>query len=423
MACEGQVDNVPRLQAAGNDGEKQLEKYGDAEIASCARSSDNFQWLLQAAETVFPSSSTPPDVLTEEPVGERRPLLLAALTWAIETEKKIFAGRLEEAAENDLSLAALLLEEPSEGQLSHSTRCQHCGNTAVTFSHTLEVPGGPFDSLVVKAELPLCRHCLVNSRDTRGCTPAFYSGSHTMLGLLLDNGASPDAISTNGDTLLHALVYNARRILSRDMVNRRSLLKTSESADDDVCSSCRCNECSDEDQAGVSAICRIILLLKRASRASLPDGKLEDQQATPSHGAHAEAKETTPLVDRRNAAGWTPLHLAASRGYLDVCKVLLDIGADPTLRTKKKNLLAADLALQRNHKSTFKALRRAADDARPLSAVGRLRRLRTRLQRSSRNHPLLFVLFFSVLGLICLDWQGVVAALQIYFPGVFGPLQ
>ncbi|KAL8275001.1 hypothetical protein Esti_001057 [Eimeria stiedai] len=514
VACDGRLDSVSKqpLQTAGNDDDQQLKKCGNTASVSCACLTQNTKWLLQAAEAVFTPFSTPPDVLTEEPVGERRPLLLAALTWAIETEKAIFEGHPEKneeapiflsrresgleqqwrtafdlvrfllargaslrvpseagvlplefaiknhslratalllaapqcysaeredlfplrdrltplhlaAAENDLSLAALLLTKPCGGKLRQSSRCRECGSTAVAFSHTVEVPKGLSTSPAVSVELPLCRHCLANSRDTRGCTPAFYSCSHTMLRVLLDNGASPDSTSSNGDTLLHALVYNARRILSRNMVNKSSLLKSSESANDSVCSNCHCNECSDEDLPGVSAICRIILLLKRTSRASVSGGSSRERHAAPYHELCTKPEETAPLVDKRNAAGWTPLHLAASRGYLDVCTVLLDFGADPALRTKKKSLLAADLALRRKHWSTSKTLRRAADATRPLSAIGILRRLRRPLQHSSQNHPLLFVLILSVLGLICLDWQGVAAALQIYFPQVFGPLK
>ncbi|CDI82306.1 hypothetical protein, conserved [Eimeria praecox] len=58
----------------------------------------NNPWLLQAAEMVFASSSVSPDVLTEEPIGERRPLLLAALAEAIEVERAV-----QQAAE-DLKL-------------------------------------------------------------------------------------------------------------------------------------------------------------------------------------------------------------------------------------------------------------------------------------------------------------------------------
>lgn len=44
------------------------------------------QWLLQAAETVFGTTSISPDIMTEEPAGRRRPLLLVAVAAAIEKE-------------------------------------------------------------------------------------------------------------------------------------------------------------------------------------------------------------------------------------------------------------------------------------------------------------------------------------------------
>lgn len=52
------------------------------------------QWLLQAAEIIFKPSAIPPDVLTEEPEGSRRPLILASLSWAIELEARLLQDKL-----------------------------------------------------------------------------------------------------------------------------------------------------------------------------------------------------------------------------------------------------------------------------------------------------------------------------------------
>mmetsp|Transcript_94746 Transcript_94746/g.268224 ORF Transcript_94746/g.268224 Transcript_94746/m.268224 type:complete len:312 (+) Transcript_94746:50-985(+) len=55
------------------------------------------------------------------------------------------------------------------------------------------------------------------------------------------------------------------------------------------------------------------------------------------HGALAcltDAEELRPLVDLRDEAGRTALHHAAARGHLSCVSRLMDVGADPRLKTK-----------------------------------------------------------------------------------------
>lgn len=61
------------------------------------------QWLLQAAETVFGSTSISPDIMTEEPAGRRRPLLLVAVAAAIEKEAEFMKRGNEEALQQHAS--------------------------------------------------------------------------------------------------------------------------------------------------------------------------------------------------------------------------------------------------------------------------------------------------------------------------------
>ena len=82
------------------DGSAPLPDDAALGTPSCRLLASGNQWLLQAAELVFGSSSVPPDVLTEEPAGERRPLILAALSAAIEAEKRL----LHEATNRKLEL-------------------------------------------------------------------------------------------------------------------------------------------------------------------------------------------------------------------------------------------------------------------------------------------------------------------------------
>lgn len=133
-----------------------------------------------------------------------------------------------------------------------------------------------------------------------------------MLRLLLDSGTPLDSRSSTGDTLLHALVYNARRfafpttdctINLPGMINEASYTR---------CVKCKCPECQGTTPSRAPAVCRIVLLLERIednSAKSIIDDKSEGLSK-----AHA-------FVNVRNKAGWTALHLAAARGYSDICRV------------------------------------------------------------------------------------------------------
>jgi ankyrin repeat protein len=53
-------------------------------------------------------------------------------------------------------------------------------------------------------------------------------------------------------------------------------------------------------------------------------------------------------VDARGPGGWTPLHVAASFGDLDIVKILIEHGANPAVRTND-GMTALDLARKRGY--------------------------------------------------------------------------
>jgi ankyrin repeat protein len=64
-------------------------------------------------------------------------------------------------------------------------------------------------------------------------------------------------------------------------------------------------------------------------------------------------------VNHRAAGGWTPLHLAASRGSLPVIELLLEAGADPAA-TSDDGKTAADVARERGHPDAARRLEPSA---------------------------------------------------------------
>ncbi|CDJ49639.1 hypothetical protein, conserved [Eimeria brunetti] len=430
---------APKETAAGSSGPCPLDRLEEPPKRCLPPKNP---WLLQAAEMVFAAPSVSPDVLTEEPVGERRPFLLAALAEAVEQEAAVYEGAREmegetidpisegqkklqqmlneafdlvrllisrgaslavpsekgvfpleyaikkhslraaalllaapqsstkkyngrfplpdcltplhvASAANNLPLASLLLQQDAAALLPASTRCQSClSSAAVAVACSPPAPVGLQPPPSVPVTLPLCRLCLVKSRDQRNCTAAFYSGSCSMLRLLLDSGAPLDSRSSAGDTLLHALVYNARRFIDPPSVcsfhgqrGEKEEAEEREGAPSRLV--CRCRDCWGAEAApGASAVCRIVLLLERvAAHASANKNKNN-------MGGGKNTKTVSEFINTRNHAGWAALHLAASRGYSDVCTVLLDYGADCSLPTKKRRLRAEKLALINKHYAT-----------------------------------------------------------------------
>lgn len=71
------------------------------------------------------------------------------------------------------------------------------------------------------------------------------------------------------------------------------------------------------------------------------------------------AKKKPSSLDIATHDGKTPLHVAASHGYLDVCKVLLDHGAKVNVLLKSgksKTMTALDAALYRGHRDCAKLI-------------------------------------------------------------------
>jgi len=52
-------------------------------------------------------------------------------------------------------------------------------------------------------------------------------------------------------------------------------------------------------------------------------------------------------VNKKDRFGWAPLHYAASEGYDDICRYLLEHGADSSVKTKQGQF-AAELADDQN---------------------------------------------------------------------------
>jgi len=65
--------------------------------------------------------------------------------------------------------------------------------------------------------------------------------------------------------------------------------------------------------------------------------------------------EHTPDVNAPAEGGYTPLHLAAARGDLDLIRILLERGGDKAVRMNNGQT-AADLALERNHPDAARLL-------------------------------------------------------------------
>ena len=227
------------------------------------------------------------------------------------------------SASNDLALAALLLKEDAAAELQQaSARCHCClGSAAVAFACTPPAPEGLQPTRSVSVKLPLCRACLVRARDDRGCTAAFYCGSRSMLRLLLDSGSPLDSCSSSGDTLLHALVYNARRFVDSDPAISIQAAREEEETEAAAAEGpsevvCMCRDCGGpQGSPRGSALCRILLLLQRVqSQASISSSPTETRTST--------TKTVAEFINTQNQGGWAALHLAASRGYSDVCKVI-----------------------------------------------------------------------------------------------------
>lgn len=66
--------------------------------------------------------------------------------------------------------------------------------------------------------------------------------------------------------------------------------------------------------------------------------------------ARERRKEYSDVLDH------TPLHYAASNGHLEVIKALLEHGADPSLRESQRNMTALELAINGEHESVVTLL-------------------------------------------------------------------
>ena len=55
-------------------------------------------------------------------------------------------------------------------------------------------------------------------------------------------------------------------------------------------------------------------------------------------------------------SGWTPLFYAVRSNQIEVVKILLENGADPTVRDKDGNTIL-DIAIQKNHMELFTLLK------------------------------------------------------------------
>ena len=129
---------------------------------------------------------------------------------------------------------------------------------------------------------------------------------------------------------------------------------------------------------GVEVVCRFVGQLKPKQKGHPHRGQGSRVAPRMSGAVLREAAERGDLrlvqaqitagvdVNESGTGSWTALHRAVDRGRDDIVSVLLEAGADPTLRTVIGNSTAADLAVR--HPSILRELVKAG--AEPPAAIG-----------------------------------------------------
>lgn len=181
----------------------------------------------------------------------------------------------------------------------------------------------------------------VNACDTNGTTPLMVAalfGGRAVTELLIQNGAEIDAQDNDGKT---ALMFVAT-VGNYEVMN----LLLQEGAD----VNCRTPEgCSAIDDAVAAGHTNMVTIL-RDHQGAAPEGVVADFFTA------ACMNDTNTLrrllhygmdVDVYNSEGWTPLALAAVRGYIDTVAFLVAHGADVNLRVHGMNALMHALAHER----------------------------------------------------------------------------
>jgi len=208
------------------------------------------------------------------------------------------------------------------------------------------------------ARFLLARGADPDASNSSGRTPLFYAKSSEMAGLLLDHGAEVNVRADDFTPLIHN-IWRADRALADFLLSRGA-----------------------EIPAPATPIGRLtaIRAFRIGNRRYFEEGLRQglDPQAQSEGGnlwlhfaAESPSAELVDQliglgvpIDRRNAFGLTPLHIAASRGNTAVVKSLVEHGADPGLRTNDGNS-AYNLAVKEGRAETAELLKSLGADLSP----------------------------------------------------------
>jgi ankyrin repeat protein len=189
----------------------------------------------------------------------------------------------------------------------------------------------------------------IEACNSQGYTPlqcAAVSGNKAMFLSLLDHGSRIDVQTAKGETLLHIippLNQNCLEIL-------RTLLKLNFSANAKTCNGSTplhnlvINAANSPDTLSEHTAAFISLFLSHGANINAPVASYMAETALhlavtakfPSESLISLLIENGASLDAKTSEGKTPLHLAAERGRHNIFQLLLDAGADPSIKDFEK---------------------------------------------------------------------------------------
>lgn len=229
-------------------------------------------------------------------------------------------------AYDDLALTALLTRKPSANVANFGV-CQKCHKTP---GATLELPSLRKSSLL-QVRIPLCFGCMINAQDTRGYIPLSYACSSEVVQLLLKHPETNlRSVSNKGETLLHVFVANFKKKPS-PALRRKQRLYFSEYNEYSLSATLGERDIVGPSSASTDGLERLRLILAAflASSVGKNKGDCISFKSPEEQGAEQLKKrkqdlsnsELSKFVNSRDWRGWTALHVAAARGYTEVCSV------------------------------------------------------------------------------------------------------